>query len=112
MELVLRRAGVDFDMASNGKMAVEMWAKGTYDMILMDVQMPQMDGFEAARAIRAQEEGTHIPIIALTAHAYARDEQRCLDADMDAYLAKPVDFKKLFAMIREMTGDKGASGIG
>jgi len=67
----------------------------------MDVQMPRMDGFEATRAIRGREaeRGGRTPIVAMTAHAFAEDEQRCLEAGMDAYIAKPVDFKKCMEVI-------------
>ncbi|OHB25792.1 MAG: hypothetical protein A2X84_07740 [Desulfuromonadaceae bacterium GWC2_58_13] len=104
---MLRHEGLDFDTAANGEEAVARWTQGAYDLILMDVQMPVMDGFEATRTIRAQEKerGSHVPIIALTAHAFPVDQQKCLDAGMDAYLAKPIDFRKLFAMIRDRVGD-------
>ncbi|MGA2243914.1 MAG: response regulator [Verrucomicrobiota bacterium] len=80
---------------SNGRQAIEGWLHGQADLILMDCQMPEMDGYEAARAIRTEEgrrsDGRHVPIIALTAHAAKGDRDRCLDAGMDDYLTKPLD---------------------
>ncbi len=80
---------------------VEMWEDGEYDLILMDVQMPRMNGFEATGAIRENERarGGHIPIVAMTAHALKEDEERCLDAGMDAYVSKPIDFKVCLQVI-------------
>ncbi len=79
---------------------------GKYDLVLMDVQMPLMDGLEATRAIREKEgrRGGHIPIVAITAYALRKDEEQCLAAGMDAYVSKPVDFKKLFNTIRVLIG--------
>jgi PAS domain S-box-containing protein len=106
--LMLRQSGFDFDCAANGEEAVRMWALWEYDLILMDVQMPLIDGFVATSAIRVREasRGGHIPIVALTAHAYPTDQQKCLDAGMDAYVAKPIDFQKLLAVIRDLLGRK------
>jgi len=89
--------------AENGKQVVEMWENGNYDLILMDVQMPRMNGFEATVAIREKERarGGHIPIIAMTAHAFKEDEKRCLDAGMDAYISKPIDFMACLQLIRD-----------
>jgi PAS domain S-box-containing protein len=105
---ILRQSGLDFDCVTNGEEAVKMWTIGGYDLILMDVQMPRIDGFVATSAIRVQEEtrGGHVPIVALTAHAFPTDQQKCLDAGMDAYVAKPIDFQKLIAVIRDLLGRK------
>ena len=83
-----------------------MLAEQTFDLILMDVQMPQMGGFEATALIRQKEEltGRHIPIVAMTAHAMAGDRERCLDAGMDDYLAKPVAAASL---LEEMVAQYG-----
>jgi CheY-like chemotaxis protein len=80
-----------------------MWDKGKYDLVLMDVQMPLMNGFEATASIREKERprGGHIPIVAMTAHALKEDEEKCLEAGMDAYLSKPIDFQRALQVIRE-----------
>ena len=76
--------------------------KESFDLVLMDVQMPEMDGFEATQAIRKKEEttGTHLPIIAMTAHAMQGDKERCLEAGMDGYLSKPLNVRDLLKVIR------------
>ena len=93
------------ESASNGLQAVDKWEKGAYDLIIMDVQMPVMDGIAAARAIREKEreQGGHIPILAMTAHAYDDDEAWCLASGMDAYLAKPVDLTEVIELVGKMT---------
>jgi PAS domain S-box-containing protein len=99
--LMLKRSNFECDFADDGQQAVEMWERGGYDAILMDVQMPRLDGFAATRAIREleQADGGHTPIIAMTAHAMTEDEERCLAAGMDAHISKPIDFKKCFELI-------------
>jgi len=88
-------------VANDGQEALTILAQEHVDLILMDVQMPVMDGLEATRAIRAQEaeSGEHLPIVALTAHAYASDRARCMDAGMDEFLTKPVDHRDLHETI-------------
>ena len=92
----------------NGRLALKEATTGRHDLILMDVQMPDMDGLEAATAIREQEKdtGRHIPIIALTAHAMREDRQRCLDAGMDDYISKPVEYDALFAILDRLLPGK------
>jgi CheY-like chemotaxis protein len=85
-----------------------MLKKGRYDIILMDVQMPEMDGLETTRIIRSSEPYRHvrnIPIIALTAYAMAGDKEKCLAAGMNSYLAKPVDIKALEKGLKSLTTD-------
>ncbi len=94
---MLQRWGHQVAVANNGAIAVEMYRAGDYDLILMDVQMPVMDGLEATRKIRSLESGTdkHIRIVAMTAHAMVGDEQRCIEAGMDHYLPKPIHRQQL-----------------
>jgi CheY-like chemotaxis protein len=100
---ILEKAGHVVSIAENGKVALKMLQEQTFDLILMDVQMPEMGGFEATALIREKEEltGRHIPIIAMTAHAMAGDRERCLDAGMDDYLAKPVAASSLLEMVAQ-----------
>jgi PAS domain S-box-containing protein len=92
-------------VVGSGRAALKALEEEPFDLVLMDVQMPDMDGLEATTAIRAQEQGTrkHLPIIAMTAHAMSGDRERCLEAGMDAYVTKPVDAKKLLAAIADTT---------
>jgi two-component system CheB/CheR fusion protein len=106
--MMLKYANFDHDIAENGLRAVEMWEKGNYDLVLMDVQMPGLDGFAATGAIREKERanGGHTLIVAMTAHAFPEDEKRCLAAGMDAYIPKPIDLQKCIAMIEELIGKR------
>ncbi len=92
---MLEKLGCTVQVANNGDEAVSMWRDGSYDLILMDCQMPVMDGFLATREIRSQETGSRIPILALTANAMEQDRQKCLDAGMDDHIAKPVKLETL-----------------
>ncbi len=100
---LLQKWGHSLTVANNGAEAVKMSAANVYDLILMDVQMPEMDGLEATAAIRAREQktGTHTPIVAMTAHAMKGDRERCLAAGMDAYVAKPIRFRELQSAIAQ-----------
>ncbi len=94
--LQLQRLGCHADAVANGREAVQMWERFPYDAILMDCQMPELDGYEATHLIRQREQsGSHIPIIALTANAMKGDEELCLRAGMDAYIPKPVNSERL-----------------
>ncbi len=100
---MLEKRGHQVVVASNGEEAVALNDQEDFDMILMDVQMPELDGFGATRRIRRQEEGTrtHVPIIAMTAHTMKGDKEKCLAAGMDDYTSKPINFEKLFQLIEE-----------
>jgi CheY-like chemotaxis protein len=100
---MLEDQGHEVTVVGNGRLALEALATGAFDVVLMDVQMPEMDGLEATAEIRARERqtGRRIPIIALTAHTQAADRERCIEAGMDDYLAKPIDPAKLFAAIED-----------
>jgi PAS domain S-box-containing protein len=95
----LRKFGFSVDVAENGKEAVEAMKKGCYDLILMDIQMPEMDGHEATRTLR--KAGYDLPIIAMTANAMKGDREKCLEAGMNDYLSKPVNPKELLAKIEQ-----------
>ena len=102
---LLQRAGISVDLAENGQEAVERAAAGDYDAVLMDVQMPIMDGLEATRRIRALASArATVPIIAMTANAMAEDRQRCIEAGMNDHLGKPVDVNRLYALLGQWTG--------
>ncbi len=107
--LILERAGHRVEAVENGRLAVEAVQRNHYDVILMDVQMPEMDGFEATRLIREHEgTGRHTPIIAMTAHAMQGDRQRCLQAGMDDYVSKPIQPQDLFAVLKHWTSAPAA----
>jgi CheY-like chemotaxis protein len=101
VQRVLEREGHAVVVVGNGREALLALQKASFDLVLMDVQMPEMDGLEATRAIREMEGLTkmHVPIIALTAHAMKGDRDRCLDAGMDAYLSKPIHAPDLLNMV-------------
>ncbi|WP_417375451.1 response regulator [Gimesia maris] len=100
---LLKPQGHEIAVVLNGSDAVNERKNREFDMILMDVQMPEMDGLEATRQIREyeQETGEHVPIIAMTAHAMKGDRERCLEAGMDGYVSKPVRVRELFSTIEE-----------
>jgi CheY-like chemotaxis protein/HPt (histidine-containing phosphotransfer) domain-containing protein len=106
----LERRNHSVTIASNGRDALAHMAAGHFDVVLMDVQMPHMDGFETTAAIRSREKrnGHRTPIIAMTAHAMQGDRERCLAAGMDDYIAKPLQQEKLFAILDRVTS--GAPG--
>jgi len=105
---ILERRGYMVIVVDNGKEVLEALKTGRFDLILMDIQMPEMDGFESTAIIREQEEnsGVHIPIIAMTAHAMRGDQDRCLAAGMDDYVSKPIDRELMFAAI-----ERSVSGV-
>ena len=103
---LLEKRGHSVTVAGNGKEALATLEKSTFDLVFMDVQMPQMDGFEATVAIREKEgaSGDHLPIIAMTAHAMAGDRERCLKAGMDDYISKPIRPQELADLLKHYSG--------
>jgi CheY-like chemotaxis protein len=101
---LLEKQGHSVVVAGNGALALAAMGEARFDLVLMDVQMPEMDGFAATAAIRAQEvvTGAHVPIVALTAHAMKGDDERCLAAGMDAYIAKPIEPRLMFEVIESL----------
>jgi two-component system, sensor histidine kinase and response regulator len=110
---LLEKSGHTVVVAANGKKALEALDKASFDLILMDVQMPEMNGLDATRAIRERERqsGGRIPIIAMTAHAMKGDEEKCLASGMDDYLTKPIRTAELLAALDRISRDKGDSGV-
>jgi CheY-like chemotaxis protein len=111
---LLRKQGHTFTLAKNGLEAVDAYAHETFDAVLMDVQMPGMDGLEATRRIRAMEAGTtRVPIVAMTAHVMKGDRERCQEAGMDSYLPKPIDLDELNRQLAAWTAPHSAPrGLG
>ncbi|HUU30040.1 MAG TPA: PAS domain S-box protein [archaeon] len=105
---ILQKWGHSVAVASNGSEALEILKSEKFDLVLMDVNMPEMDGFEATAIIREKEKDTggNVPIIALTAHALKGDRERCLNAGMDGYISKPVQTKELYEAIEALIPDK------
>jgi signal transduction histidine kinase/CheY-like chemotaxis protein len=101
---MLGKRGHHVTVVDNGRLAVEAVIAGTFDVVLMDVQMPEMSGLEATVAIRARERGTghHLPIVAMTAHAMSGDRARCLDAGMDDYVSKPITMHALSEVVERL----------
>ena len=96
---ILEGAGIVVEIAKNGKEAVEAVQRSPFDAVLMDIQMPEMDGYEATRMIRKDSRFKSLPIIAMTAHAMKGDEEKCLEAGMDGYVSKPISQDRLFHTI-------------
>jgi len=104
IQALLARHGLSADLASDGSVAVAMAQQHAYPLVLMDMHMPLMDGLEATRRIRRQPLHQSTPIIAMTANVYEDDRQQCLDAGMNAHLAKPIDPKALERLLRDWLG--------
>ena len=98
---LLSAAGLEVDAVTNGALAVERVRSASYDLVLMDMQMPEMDGLEATRAIRALPQGQSLPIVAMTANAFGEDRMACLAAGMNDFLSKPVETARLYAMLQQ-----------
>jgi CheY-like chemotaxis protein len=103
-------AGLTVDVAADGQQAIDMVKAGNYALVLMDVQMPVMDGLDATRAIRRLPEGAELPILAMTANAFDEERQRCLDAGMDDHVAKPVVAEQLFATLYDWLSGNRKTG--
>jgi two-component system, sensor histidine kinase and response regulator len=101
---MLQKAGYTVSVADDGEKALELLTQGDYDLVLMDVQMPRMDGFQATRRIRELERstGVHIPIVAMTAHAMSGNREECLAEGMDGYIAKPIRVDELYQTIENL----------
>ena len=100
---LLEKRGYTVEVAANGQKALAALEKQSYDVVLMDVQMPEVDGFQATAAIREREKttGKHLRIIAMTAHAMKGDREKCLAAGMDGYISKPIQPKEMVDAIEE-----------
>ena len=113
-ELALGRLGYSIDKASDASRALELIEQHEYDVILMDIHMPGMDGYRAAAAIRARERGARVPMIAMTGNAAPDERERCLQAGMDDFLTKPIDIARLCSLVEEWAhgGAEGANAAG
>ena len=111
---VLEKRGYVVSVAGDGRAAIAALEKDSFDLVLMDIQMPGMDGFEATLAIREKEKrtGEHIPIVAMTAHALKGDQERCVAAGMDGYVSKPIRTSELFAAIEGLLENGGPALTG
>jgi CheY-like chemotaxis protein len=108
---LLRRRGHDVVIARDGREALEALDHGPFDLMLLDIQMPEFDGFQVVEALRRREHaaGGHLPVVALTAHSMKGDRERCLQAGMDDYLSKPLRAAELFVVIERVLGGRPAS---
>ena len=102
----LARKGYDVALALDGREGVTMATAGGYDLILMDMSLPEIDGWEATRQVRAAETGKRVPIIALTAHAMSGDREKAMAAGCDDYDTKPVELERLLGKIEALLGRK------
>jgi CheY-like chemotaxis protein len=109
---ILEKLGHETTTVENGELAVKATVRGGFDLVLMDIQMPVMGGFEATAAIRARggSQDGHLPIVGITAHALKGDMERCLEAGMDAYLSKPIKVADLSAIIERVTAPATGAG--
>mgnify|MGYP003335873458 FL=1 len=107
---VLGELGLQVEIAGSGREAISMVRTSAFDLVLMDVQMPEMDGLATTRALRSLPEGKVIPIIAMTASALEEDSERCLAAGMDAFLSKPIDEERLIEVVTTTMRARMAAG--
>ena len=101
---LLEKQGHSVAVACDGRQAVDALSRERFDLALLDIQMPELDGFEVAAAVRAREEGTgrRLPLVAVTAHAMQGDRERCLAAGMDGYVTKPIQMDRLAQAIADV----------
>lgn len=105
VSFLLEQQGYELSIAEDGAQALEMLEGDAPDLILMDMQLPKIDGYEATRRIKANERLRDIPLVALTAHSMQRDEQRAIDAGCDEFITKPVDADGLLALVSRLLGE-------
>ncbi len=103
-QAILENAKIAVTLANNGEEAVQIFKNSSFDAVLMDIQMPKMNGYEATRLIRELPQGASVPIIAMTAHAMKGDEEKCLEAGMNGYVSKPVNQDRLFQTLWRLVG--------
>jgi two-component system sensor histidine kinase/response regulator len=104
---LLRAVGIVPDVAGDGAQAVQMARTGAYDLILMDVQMPRLDGLQATRELRNGQGALDVPIVAMTAGAFVEDRKACLAAGMNDHIAKPIELSALHAMLQRWLPSEG-----
>lgn len=110
---MLEKFGIDVTVAGDGSKALDLFAKGNFDLVLMDVQMPGMDGFMATAEIRKREfSGQHLPVVAMTAHAMTGYQEKCLAAGMDDYLSKPFKEEQLLTVLERWLAQRVVTGAG
>ncbi len=110
--LRLEREGYAVATATDGGQGLARAKSAPFDLVLMDMSLPVVDGWEATRQLRGEPDTARLPIIALTAHALVGDERRCLDAGCDAYASKPIDFRRLLAQMECLLGPEGPRADG
>jgi signal transduction histidine kinase/BarA-like signal transduction histidine kinase len=106
---ILRKGGIQVELAENGQEALERLANESYDVVLMDTQMPVMDGLSATRALRKLPENAHLPVIAMTASVLPQDRQRCVDAGMNDFIAKPIDLPAMWDVLLKWVPSRRAA---
>ena len=111
-QVFLQRLGCTVDLAANGREAIDRIGDGPYDMVFMDCQMPELDGYAATREIRRREGASRTPIVAMTASAMEGDREKCLAAGMDDYIAKPVTKEDLRAAVARWADPPSEEGQG
>lgn len=109
---MLKKFGLEVEIAKDGNEAVEKWADGHFDLIFMDCQMPKMDGYLATKTIRQKEVNSRVPVVALTANAFSDNQRKCFDAGMDDFLSKPLNIKQIQDMLEKwLQTDTGSNSI-